>query len=683
MLPAVALALALGQPWPAVAADQLEDLLRPYPGPPAVLRDRHGVVFGELRGDRHQHAVALADVPDSLRQALIATEDPGFYGNVGFDPRGLARALFRNLLAGKAREGGSTLTQQLAKTLIQDRRKTLDRKWREAVVTLQLTQRLTKDQILERYLNEVWWGRGTHGVAAAAEVYFGKAITRLDAGQGALLVAMLKGPSQYDPFTDEGLRRLVERQKYVLARMVEAGYLPEGKVEREARQKVVEAWRAGKASVARVRAAMGFRSSPRDEYAWFRRRLQGLLEARHGEDRVQQGALSVQTTLDTRLQELAVAAAEEAVRTEGKKMGFRQVAIAAIEPGTGYVRALVGGVGATDYDRTMARLQLGSCMKPFIYLAAFAAGKSPEDVVVDAAARYPAGEGRWYQPRNDDGRIYGAVTLRAALEQSLNTVAVRLYAEIGREPVSAILQAAGMRGPHPRDLTLALGSGITHPVEIAAAYAAFANQGQWVQPVLHTQVRGGGVDERPVPRKVKVAEPWHVSHLVSVLSGVLERGTAKGRGIGRPAAGKTGTTSAFRDAWFVGFTPQLCLAVWVGNDDRRPMREGAFGGRVAAGIWRKVMSAWHQGLPVKAFPMVPPPVMIATPTPAPLSTWDPFLDDQPVVLPSSGPSPVMQESAVGASSSVLPDASIRNGTLQDESDAVRRLPRPRLPGGRP
>jgi len=665
----------LALPLPGQAADSLADLLRPFPGPPSVLRDRTGRVFGEVRGDRHQHAVALADVPASLRQALIDTEDFGFYGNSGFDPKGLARAMFKNLLSGEAREGGSTITQQLAKTLIQDRRKTLDRKVREAVVTVQLTRELTKDQILERYLNEVWWGRGAHGVAAAAEVYFGQPASRLDAGQGALLVAMLKGPSQYDPFTDDGLDRLLHRQRFVLGRMIDAGHLSGVALEREARGERVADWRAKRIGAQRMRRALGLRTSPRDDHGWFRRRLQGVLEARFGPARVQEGGLVVQTTLDARLQALAVAAAEEAVRTDGPRMGFGQVAMAAVEPGTGQVLALVGGVGATDYDRTMANLQPGSCMKPFVYLAAFAAGRSPEDVVVDAAARYPAGQGRWYQPRNDDGRIYGPLTLRAALEQSVNTIAVRTYADLGRQPVDAILRAAGMRGPHPRDLTLALGSGATNPIELAAAYAAFANKGQWVQPQLHTRVVGGGLDERPAPRRAEVAPAYAVSQLVSVLSGVLERGTAKGQGIGRPAAGKTGTTSAFRDAWFVGFTPQLSLAVWVGNDDRAPMKEGAFGGRVAAGIWRKVMKEWHAGLSIRSFPAAPPPAQ----TPSPGPTWDPLGDEAPVVLPGARD----VDEAVSSPSPLTAGTPSVVGTPEPAATRFDAPTRPRLPGALP
>lgn len=660
---------------PGLAADTLADLLRPFPGPPSILRDRAGRVFGEIRGERHQHAVALADVPESLRQALIDTEDPGFYGNVGFDPKGLARAMFKNLLAGEAREGGSTLTQQLAKTLIQDRRKTLDRKLREAMVTVQLTRGMTKDQILERYLNEVWWGRGAYGVAAAAEVYFGKPASRLDPGQGAVLVAMLKGPSQYDPFSDDGLDRLIDRQRFVLGRMVDAGHLKADRLDREARTRQVARWRAGEIDGHGLRRHLGIKRSPRDDHGWFRRRLQSVLEARLGPARVQEGGLVVQTTLDARLQELAVAAAEEAVRTDGARMGFGQVAMAAVEPGTGHVLALVGGVGATDYDRTMANLQPGSCMKPFVYLAAFASGRTPEDVVVDAAARYPAGNGRWYQPRNDDGRIYGALTLRAALEQSVNTVAVRTYAEVGRQPVEAILKAAGMRGPHPRDLTLALGSGATNPIELAAAYAAFANKGQWVQPQLHVRVVGGGLDERPAPRRAEVAPPHAVSRLVSVLSGVLERGTAKGQGIGRPAAGKTGTTSAFRDAWFVGFTPQVSLAVWVGNDDRAPMKDGAFGGRVAARIWRKVMKDWHSGLPVRNFLEASPPPGLPSPGP----TWDPFQDAEPVVLPGARESSV-SEGATEAPSPASSSPQVLPTPVWSPSEAPLR---PRLPGALP
>lgn len=601
----------------------LQQVLGPLPGPPTVLVDESGRTVGEIWGRKHLHVTRLAEIPRHLRQALIDTEDPSFYGNPGFDPRGIARALFKNLLAGRAREGGSTLTQQLAKALLGDRSRTLDRKVKEAWLTLQLEQQFTKDAILERYLNEVYWGHGAYGVGAAAEVYFDRPVGRLTLGQAALLVAMLKGPAAYDPLDDRTLQAALARTNYVLGRMVEQGHLSRAEAENAAHRKEIERMEARVASGklsraqanARIRSRLGLVGPRRRSGLWFRRRVAEVLMARHGAKLVQEGGLIVKVTMDPVIQEAAEKAAERGLGRDGKRYGFSQAAIVAVEPGSGKVRALVGGVGNTEYDRTMARLQPGSSFKPFVYLTAFARGRTPEDPVVDRPVRFPAGPGRWYSPRNDDGKFRGETTLRTALEHSINAVAVALLAETGIAPVIETARKFGIVSPLSPDLTLALGSSAVSPLELATAYAGFANDGIWTQPVIYTEVVApdGRVLERPVARQTRAFDPVPVRTLVSVLEGVLTRGTAAGNGIGRPAAGKTGTTDDFRDAWFVGFTPQLCTAVWVGNDDRRPMRSGAFGGRIAARIWHDVMIPAHRGKAIVAFQPAPSPTPSAVP----------------------------------------------------------------------
>jgi penicillin-binding protein 1A len=627
------LGAAFAAPWvPALpaAADEklptLQEVLGPLPGPPSVLIDEGGKRVGEIWGAKHVHVAPLRDVPPSLRQALIDTEDPSFYGNAGFDPRGIARALFKNLLAGKAKEGGSTLSQQLAKTLLGDRSRTLNRKVKEAWLTVQLEQQFTKLAILERYLNEVYWGHGAYGVAAASEVYFDKPVGQLSLTQAALLVAMLKGPSAYDPFDDESLRATVDRAGYVLDRMVENGHLRKPDADRAALrgdlalidQKVASRRYSPARAATRIRRLLGMAPKEGKPGRWFKKRVSDVLIARHGAKAVQEGGLTVRVTMDSAIQKAAEEAAARGIAQNGRRYGFSQVAIVAVEPGSGKVRALVGGVGKTEYDRTMARLQPGSSFKPFVYLTAFAQGRSPEDHVQDKAVRFPAGPGRWYEPKNFDHKHRGDTTLRVALEQSINSVAVALLADVGIGPVVDTARRFGLVSPINPDLTLALGSSGMTPLEMATAYAGFANDGVWTQPVIYADVTGanGQALERPVPRQTRVFEPEPVRMLVSVMQGVIDRGTAHGNGIGRPAAGKTATTDRLQDAWFIGFTPQLCVAVWVGNDDRKPMRQGASGGRVAAHIWKDVMIAAHAGKPIVAFtpPLPPlPPAASASP----------------------------------------------------------------------
>ncbi len=630
----------------------LQEVLGPLPGPPGVLIDEAGKRVGEIWGRKHVHVTRLRDIPKPLRQALIDTEDPSFYGNPGFDPRGIARALFKNLMAGKAKEGGSTLTQQLAKTLLGDRSRTINRKVKEAWLTVQLERQFTKDAILERYLNEVYWGHGAYGVAAAAEVYFDRPLAQLSLGQSALLVALLKGPSAYDPFDDKRVRSAAERQAYVLDRMVAQQHLSQAEADkashrlelsqldiRLSRKKTSPAWAA-----ARVRRYLGVATRTRPGL-WFKRRVAEILSARHGARAVQEGGLTVRVTMDPIIQQAAEEAAARGIARDGKRYGFSQVAIVVVEPGTGKVKALVGGVGNTEYDRTMARLQPGSSFKPFVYLTAFAGGRTPEDPVVDKPVRYPAGAGRFYEPKNDDNKFRGPTTLRVALEHSINAVAVELLSEVGIGPVVDTARRAGLVSPLAADLTLALGSSAVTPLEMATAYASFANDGVWTQPVIYSEVAGpsGQILEHPVPRQTKAFEPEPVRTLVSVLQGVVERGTAAGNGIGRPSAGKTGTTDRFRDAWFVGFTPQLVTAVWVGNDDRKPMRQGAFGGRIAAKIWKDVMIPAHKGKAIARFPAPPqasPSLPASLSSPASDSWW-PFGRDATAGRPAVYPTPRM------------------------------------------
>ncbi len=652
----VAAALVLsGTVRPAQADENLptlQEVLGPLPGPPTVLVDESGHKVGEIWGRKHLHVTRLAEIPRHLRQALIDTEDPSFYGNPGFDPRGIARAIFKNLMAGKTREGGSTLTQQLAKALLGDRSRTINRKVKEAWLTLQLEQQFTKDAILERYLNEVYWGHGAYGVGAAAEVYFDRPVGQITLGQAALLVAMLKGPAAYDPYDDRKLKAAIARQAYVLDRLVAQNHLRKVEADRAAHRTEIAQLEAKVAARktsrvradARIRRYLGLADRSRKPGPWFKRRVADVLTARHGARLVQEGGLTVKVTMDPAVQEAAEAAAERAILRDGKRFRFRQTAIVVVEPGSGKVRALVGGVGATEYDRTMAKLQPGSSFKSFVYLTAFAQGRTPEDPVVDKAIRFPAGPGRWYEPKNDNGKFSGNTTLRVALEHSINAVAVGLLAETGISPVVETARKFGIVSPLSPDLTLALGSSAVSPLEMATAYAGFANDGLWTQPVIYTEVRApdGRVLERPAPRQTKVFDSAPVRTLVNVLEGVITRGTAAGNGIGRPAAGKTGTSNDFRDAWFVGFTPQLCTAVWVGNDDRQSMRSGAFGGRVAAKIWHDVMIPAHKGKPITSFqppPAPPVPLGPATPSaPASPSTgspaWWPF--GKPATYESTG-----------------------------------------------
>ncbi|MBU6428444.1 MAG: transglycosylase domain-containing protein [Cyanobacteria bacterium REEB65] len=640
---------------PATAQDmpRLSDLLKPLPAPHplTMLFDEAGQRVGEIHPDHNQQTVLLREIPDLLQDALIDTEDPRFRQEGAFDLRGIGRALFHDFEAHKAKEGASTLTQQLARTLLNDREKTLSRKVKEAWVALQLEQQYSKDAILTLYFNEIYWGHGAYGVGAAADRYFERSPAELTLGQMAVLAALVRGPGFYDPYSDKGVVRLVQRQEYVLDRMVAAGHITQQQADlashREAAIHVLERLAARKMSpdwaAQRLRSYLGI-VEPQSWARWFDNRARQEVERQltrydpqghllvDGAQAVLDDSLKISVTMDPAIQQVAEAAAERGLVRDGRRWGFSQVAIVCIEPATGKVRALVGGLGNTSFDRTLARLQTGSAFKPFVYLAAFERGRTPDDIVDDVQARYPAGPGRWYIPHNDDHRFHGPVSLRVALEQSINSVAVALTAQIGLQPIIELARSFGIVSPLNHDLTLPLGTSAITPLELCSAYAGLANDGVWIPPSIFTQVAApnGAILERPVPLARRAADSAAVRTLVSVLQTVLgPGGTAAGEGIGRPAAGKTGTTSDFRDAWFVGFTPQLCTAVWVGNDDRKPMRNGAFGGILAARIWHDVMVGALKGKPVVPF--------AAPPTPAP--NWWPLFG-----TPSASAGPLLPAS---------------------------------------
>ncbi len=644
---------------PAARADdmpQLQEVLKPLPAPhpPTTVFDEADQKVGELLPAHDQRTVLLPGIPVLMRKALIDTEDPRFYQEGAFDIRGIGRAILADILAGRAKEGASTLTQQLARTLLNDRAKTLSRKVKEAWIAMQLEQRYSKDAILTLYFNDIYWGHGAYGIGAASDRYFDRSPSALDLGQMAVLAALVRGPGYYDPFNDHGVFRLAERQEYVLDRMVDAGDITRFEADAASHRNSVLRILQGVAThrfsrgfaAGRLRELLGI-VRPDPSYRWFFNRVADeaalQLTRRDASGRIVQdgrqvldgAGLSITVTMDPAMQQAAEEAAERGLARDGRRYGFSQVAIVAIDPSTGQVRALVGGLGATQYDRTVARLQTGSAFKPFVYLTAFEHGFAPDDIVDDEPARYPAGPGRWYVPHNDDYRFHGKVTLRTALIQSFNTVAVALEAKVGIDPIIRTARALGISSPLNRDLTLTLGSSGITPLEMCSAYAALANDGVWIQPSIFTRITGPGGQllDAPVPQQRRAADVQPVRELVSVMQGVLgPGGTAGSDGIWRPAAGKTGTSNDFRDAWFVGFTPQLCAAVWVGNDDRHPMKDGAFGGTLAGRIWHDFMVAALKGKPV--VPFAPP----TTPTPAPLWPWLPA--QNPASSPSAAPSPL-------------------------------------------
>jgi len=539
--------------------------------PIITVRDVAGndlVRTGALYGD----AISFDQMPPALPAAVLAIEDRRFFTHRGLDARGFARAMLANFRAGAVVQGGSTITQQVAKNLFLTPERTIARKIREALLALWLEQKFTKEQILTLYLNRVYLGSGTYGVEAASQTYFGRSARNLSLYQSAMIAGLMKAPSRYNPKTDSDAAR--DRTQVVLQAMVAAGYLTA--------EQASSAQRGDDVRVAR---------SPGGAGRYFADWVLGTLDDLIGplEDDV-----IVHTTLDPRLQASSERRLSSAVGTSGSSAS--QGALVVLSP-DGAVQAMIGGKNyrASQFNRAVqAQRQPGSAFKPFVYLAALEEGLLPTDVLEDA----PINIDGW-RPQNFSGTFEGDVSVEDSLARSINTVAVRVARQAGPAAIIDTARRVGITSPLADDLGLALGTSEVTLLELTAAYAPLSNGGVAVVPygirdvvtkdgrVLY-QRQGGGLG--------RVAEPEHIAMMNRMLAKTINDGTGKTAQIGRPAAGKSGTSQDFRDAWFVGYTPNYIAGVWVGNDDGAGMK-GITGGGLPAQVWRDVMVAAHQGVP--------------------------------------------------------------------------------------
>jgi penicillin-binding protein 1A len=558
------------QAWQLPDISELDQYRRP--GGVRML-DSDGGMFASY-GALHGEPVDVRALPKALPAALLATEDRRFRSHFGFDPVALARATWANLRARRIVQGGSTLTQQLAKNIFLTADRSLSRKIQELLLSLWLEQRFSKDQILTIYLNRVYFGAGAWGVDAAARTYFDKPATDLGLVESAMLAGLLKAPSRYNPASDP--EQAMARTRQVLANMVDAGWLDSAE--------------AARATAAVPRVAHGAAGDGGSRYFadWAEAQAAELSAGVSG-DR------TVRTTLDQRLQDIAEAAVAAGLK-RGAAVGATQAA-AIVMSADGAVRAMVGGsgYGATQFNRaTQARRQPGSAFKPFVYLAALEAGWRPDLPIDDSAFSV----GGW-QPRNFDGAFHGRVSLTDALAQSLNGATALLSETVGRRHVIGLARRLGITAPLGDHPSLALGSAEVTLVELTAAYAAFMNGGIAVQPHGVIQIEAGGAPIYQAQSTAAAAvDRTAVAQLDRMMAAVIAHGTGQKARLDRPAAGKTGTSQDYRDAWFVGFTADYAAGVWVGRDDATPMR-GVTGGGLPAEIWADIMRKAHAGRPAR------------------------------------------------------------------------------------
>ena len=565
-------------------------------GPIVRILAQDGSVLSE-RGARRDY-MPLDLLPRRVSDAVVATEDRRFYDHWGLDPAGVVRAAFANLRAGRFEQGGSTLTQQLAKNLFLTPERTLARKVEELVLAFWLELRLSKSDILELYLNRVYFGGGAYGIEAAAQRYFAKSARELTLAEAAIIAGLLKAPSKYAPSSSPA--HALARGHSVLAKMRAAGFITE---EQEAEAK---------------RTQVGFSSWKRqtepagtDYAADFALEQLAALVGEPSE------AVVVETTLDAMVQRRASDIVERELSQQGESLAASQAALVVLA-NDGAIRALVGGRSHSEsqFNRAVkARRQPGSAFKPFVYLAALEAGFIPDNTVYDL----PLSVGGW-APRNDNGRYAGAVTLRQGLAQSINTVAVRLLLDTGAGRVAAAARRLGIRSPLRKEASLALGTSEVSLLELTGAYGAFANGGYTIAPYAIRQVRTGAgriLYTRQAPKPAPSISSAHVAAMNDMLTATLVSGTGRRAALPTfPAAGKTGTSQDFRDAWFVGYTAYLTAGVWVGNDNGRAMNR-VTGGSLPADIWRQVMLAAHEGkAPFAPLGAAGPPIAAGSREPA-------------------------------------------------------------------
>ncbi|HAJ61970.1 MAG TPA: penicillin-binding protein [Cyanobacteria bacterium UBA8543] len=564
-------------------------VLRGYvPSETTYIYDVKGRSLASLHGEANREVVKLDKITPNLKRAVLAMEDSHFYSHHGINPNSVGRALLINREQGRVVEGGSTLTMQLVKNLFLKPERKFSRKVAEAVMAIRIEQIFTKDQILEMYLNQIYWGHNNYGIQTAAESYFNKSSDQLNLAESAMLAGLIQSPEEYSPFVN--LEKAKERQSLVLNRMRELGWITAAEEEAARKQKV----KLGKLT-----------SWQTSELPYVTEAVVNELNERFGRDAVLKGGMRVQTTIDYNFQRMA----EESVRRAHNNLRVYadQIALAAVDPRTHFVKAVVGGVRykKSQYNRAIqARRQPGSAFKPFVYYTAFATGKySPSSTVYDGPVSYRDGSG-WYSPRNYGGGYSGAMSIRTALTMSTNVPAVKIGKAVGLDKVIETCRTLGIKSPMEPVTSLPLGAiGVT-PLEMAGSYATFASNGWHSDTTIIVRVTDSAgnvlLDNTPKPRLV--LDPWATASLTSVLQSVVTSGTGKHAQIGRPAAGKTGTTSSERDIWFVGYVPQLSTAVWVGNDNNRPIGGGATGGVYAAPIWRNFMLKALKNEPVQYFP---------------------------------------------------------------------------------
>lgn len=662
-----------------------------------------GSLVGEFYIER-RIVVPIEKIPRRLIQAFVSAEDAGFYQHKGIDYLGIVRASIKNLLSMRKKQGASTITQQVTKSMLLTPEKNYVRKIKEAILAKRIEEKLSKDEILYLYLNQIYLGAGAYGIQAAAETYFGKNVDQLNLAEISILAGLPKAPNTYSPI--KHMDKAIERQAYVLERMVAEGYVTAAEAEHAKRTQIV------------LRPLKKVNS---EQSAYFLENIRIQLEEKYGEELLYKGGLKIYTTMNAEMQRSAYESVRSGLKALDKRQGYRgavkyleesavdgfctkveegidaavlkvgesyqgvvvgisrandlivrvgdhkgilarknmawagkvalrneygkpdkagkiltlgsvievsvisadikkegaqfaldqtpaaQAALVAIDPRTGAVKAMVGGYDfrKSQFNRAIqSKRNAGSAFKPIIYAAALDKGLTPATIIEDAPVEYPNGRGGSWRPKNYDGGFRGFVTMREALTNSINIVSVKIIDQIGAQYAADYAKKLGFTSQIQPNLALALGASSVSPFELTAAYTVFANKGLLTPQSFVTKVtdnRGSVLQENPPALPTPVISPETSYLITNLMQSVVTSGTGARAGIGRPVAGKTGTTNEGKDAWFVGYIPQLVAGVWVGYDQERSLGSGATGGHAAAPIWAEFMTKATKSIPVEDF----------------------------------------------------------------------------------
>ncbi len=541
--------------------------------------------------------VPIKIIPDFLKKSLIVTEDRSFYRHSGIDLKGISRAVFRDIKAGRFVEGASTITQQLAKTLFLKPRKSLLRKAKEAFLSFQIERRYTKDEILELYLNQVYFGSGAYGVESASRIYFGKPVSDLNLPECALLAGLPRSPSRYSPLVDPELA--IKRRNIVLKQLKDTGVITQTAYD-IAKETPLNLAEQNKILV---------------KAPYFIEYVKNFLENTIGSSRLYKEGLRVVTTLNFKMQQLAELAVEKGLSDLEKRMKRHRIknpdpqsALISLDVPTGGILAMVGGrdFSKTTFNRaTNAKRQPGSAFKPIVYAYAVEQGFPQNKIILDAPVAFNIGnQEKYWQPKNFSGNYEGEMTLRKALALSKNIPAVRLIEILGASSVAGFAHTLGIESPLSQDLSLALGTSEVTLMNLTAAYSVFPNKGKLIEPYGITEVvdKAGRLVWRVKPQERIAVSRSTAAIMTDMLRSVIQDGTGwKAKRIQRPVAGKTGTSDEFKDALFIGFSPSITTGVWVGQDAFTTLGKGETGAKAALPIWIDFMTGAMNDKPIQYF----------------------------------------------------------------------------------